>query len=98
MRPTIAVSPSTGVRSASTQNGVRTATASSRASGRWWRAGEAAMEPSDHTTAAWRGEALRARLRPLLIVNPRVNLKLLVPSYRTRYLLIRKLFARLSEG
>jgi SAM-dependent methyltransferase len=48
--------------------------------------------------AAWREESLRASLRPPLIVTPRVNLKLLVPSYRTRYLLIRKLFARLSEG
>jgi len=33
-----------------------------------------------------------------LILSPRVNLKLLVPSYRTRYLLIRSLFARLSAG
>jgi ubiquinone/menaquinone biosynthesis C-methylase UbiE len=31
-----------------------------------------------------------------LIFSPRVNLKLLVPSYRTRYLLIQSLFARLS--
>jgi SAM-dependent methyltransferase len=31
-----------------------------------------------------------------LIFSPRVNLKLLVPSYRTRYLLIQRLFARLS--
>jgi SAM-dependent methyltransferase len=33
-----------------------------------------------------------------LIFSPRVNLKLLVPSYRTRYLLIQRLFARLSAG
>ena len=33
-----------------------------------------------------------------MILSPRVNLKLLVPSYRTRYLLIRDLFARLSAG
>ena len=31
-----------------------------------------------------------------MIFSPRVNLKLLVPSYRTRYLLIQRLFARLS--
>src|SRR5438445_13165167 len=40
---------------------------------------------------------VHARLRSPLIFSPRVNLKLLVPSYRTRYLLIRDLFARLSR-
>ena len=33
-----------------------------------------------------------------MIFSPRVNLKLLVPSYRTRYLLIQRLFVRLSAG
>ena len=33
-----------------------------------------------------------------MILSPRVNLKLLVPSYRGRYLLIRQLFQRLSAG
>src|SRR5439155_23134067 len=64
----------------------------------WWRqlGEEAPMGRPEHTTPAWRQSGVRDRLRNPLIFSPRVNLKLLVPSYRTRYLLIQRLFARLS--